>query len=261
MKFEKWQALGNDYLIVEHDAAAVGADAQAHRAHLRPAFRDRLRRDPAALADRRPGARRRRCGSSTRTARRPSSRATARARRSSTCAATAGPTRTSSRSRPPPGRSARRSPRRPTCAVDMGQASHDLEGLPLGGAEDGRGTLEARRPRLGLPARLDRQPAVRDRVAGGDSTTLDLTRDRPGDRERPALFPNRTNVSFWPRSGESTVRARIFERGVGETLSSGTGASGAAVAAFLRGRRSPITVELDGGELLGRDRRRPRRHA
>ncbi len=45
------------------------------------------------------------------------------------------------------------------------------------------------------------------------------------------------------------MRARIFERGVGETLSSGTGASGAAVTAFLRGAANPITVELDGGEL------------
>jgi diaminopimelate epimerase len=47
----------------------------------------------------------------------------------------------------------------------------------------------------------------------------------------------------------SCVRARIFERGVGETLSSGTGASGAAVAAFLGGAPSPVTVKLDGGEL------------
>jgi diaminopimelate epimerase len=36
---------------------------------------------------------------------------------------------------------------------------------------------------------------------------------------------------------------------VGETSASGTGASGAAVAAFLRGASSPITVRLDGGEL------------
>ena len=36
---------------------------------------------------------------------------------------------------------------------------------------------------------------------------------------------------------------------MGETLSSGTGASGAAVTAFLRGAPSPLTVELDGGEL------------
>jgi diaminopimelate epimerase len=36
---------------------------------------------------------------------------------------------------------------------------------------------------------------------------------------------------------------------VGETLSSGTGASGAAVAAVLRGASSPVTVHLDGGDL------------
>ena len=48
------------------------------------------------------------------------------------------------------------------------------------------------------------------------------------------------------------MRARIFERGVGETLSSGTGASGAAVAAHLAGAPSELTVELDGGELRSR---------
>jgi len=36
---------------------------------------------------------------------------------------------------------------------------------------------------------------------------------------------------------------------VGETLSSGTGASGSAVAAVLRGASSPVQVLLDGGEL------------
>jgi diaminopimelate epimerase len=36
---------------------------------------------------------------------------------------------------------------------------------------------------------------------------------------------------------------------VGETLSSGTGASGAAVTAHLHGSESPIVVELEGGEL------------
>ena len=67
--------------------------------------------------------------------------------------------------------------------------------------------------------------------------------------EHSELFPNRTNVSFFRVDGDGRVRARIFERGVGETLSSGTGASGAAVAAVLGGARSPVTVELDGGEL------------
>ena len=73
-------------------------------------------------------------------------------------------------------------------------------------------------------------------------------RDRPADRERP-IFPNRTNVSFWTELAPDRIRARIFERGVGETQSSGTGACGAAVAHVLRGGDSPVTVELDGGEL------------
>ena len=66
--------------------------------------------------------------------------------------------------------------------------------------------------------------------------------------ERNPLFPNRTNVSFIRVDG-SRVRARIFERGVGETLASGTGASGAAVAAVVAGAASPVAVALDGGEL------------
>jgi diaminopimelate epimerase len=65
----------------------------------------------------------------------------------------------------------------------------------------------------------------------------------------------RTNVSFWSRGEERggrgpKIRARIFERGVGETLSSGTGATGAAVAAHLAGVEAPIEVVLDGGSLL-----------
>ena len=77
---------------------------------------------------------------------------------------------------------------------------------------------------------------------------LDLARYGP-EIERHPLFPNRTNVSFWRRAGESAIRARIFERGVGETMSSGTGAIGAATAAVLRGMDSPLRVILDGGEL------------
>ena len=49
--------------------------------------------------------------------------------------------------------------------------------------------------------------------------------------------------------GPGRIRARIFERGVGETSASGTGAIGAAVAYVLSGGDSPVTVVLDGGEL------------
>jgi diaminopimelate epimerase len=78
---------------------------------------------------------------------------------------------------------------------------------------------------------------------------LDLPAIGPAIMEHP-LFPNRTNVSWFTEIEPGVIRARIFERGVGETMSSGTGASGAAVAYVLRGGDSPVTVRLDGGELV-----------
>ncbi len=84
--------------------------------------------------------------------------------------------------------------------------------------------------------------------AGDELEQLDLGRYGPPIMAHE-LFPRRTNVSFWRQTGDDSIRARIFERGVGETMSSGTGATGAAVAAVLRGVDSPVTVVLDGGEL------------
>jgi diaminopimelate epimerase len=44
---------------------------------------------------------------------------------------------------------------------------------------------------------------------------------------------------------------RVWERGAGETLSSGSGSSAAAVAAVIAKRaESPVTVHTDGGELI-----------
>jgi diaminopimelate epimerase len=74
-------------------------------------------------------------------------------------------------------------------------------------------------------------------------------------------FPNRTNVSWYAVLGPGRIRARIFERGAGETSASGTGATGAAVAHVVAQRadsrkrdettKAPdrVTVLLDGGEL------------
>jgi len=77
---------------------------------------------------------------------------------------------------------------------------------------------------------------------------LDLPGIGPAIEHSP-LFPNRTNVSFFCPLEPGVVRARIFERGVGETTASGTGATGAAVAYVLRGGDSPVRVLMDGGEL------------
>ena len=63
-------------------------------------------------------------------------------------------------------------------------------------------------------------------------------------------FPNRTNVSFVRAVDRNTIDVRFWERGAGETNSSGTGSTGAAVAAAARGiAESPITVETPAGAL------------
>jgi diaminopimelate epimerase len=131
-----------------------------------------------------------------------------------------------------------------TCRVDMGRAQLRSKDFPSGGA-DGRGEVAGWRFQhvsIGNPQCSIR---VADVATLAD---LDLAAIGPGI-ERAELFPNRTNVSFWTELGPGRIRARIFERGVGETLSSGTGASGAAVSHVIRGGDSPVVVELDGGEL------------
>jgi diaminopimelate epimerase len=69
--------------------------------------------------------------------------------------------------------------------------------------------------------------------------------------EGHAHFPKRTNVSFVRVADEHTIDTRFYERGAGVTLSSGTGATGAAVAAILRKlAASPVTVHTPAGESL-----------
>jgi diaminopimelate epimerase len=142
-----------------------------------------------------------------------------------------------------------------TCAVDMGRARLRSEDYPSGPA-DGSGELIAggrtwrfQHAQVGNP-----QCAIRidDR---NELERLTLIEYGP-EIERSPLFPNRTNVSWYTElapagaGGGARIRARIFERGVGETSASGTGAIGAAVAHALRGGDSPVTVVLDGGELI-----------
>ena len=64
-------------------------------------------------------------------------------------------------------------------------------------------------------------------------------------------FPNGTNVEMIAVESRERVRGRIWERGVGETLASGTGGSAMAAAAHLLGLTGrDVTVALPGGELF-----------
>ncbi len=68
--------------------------------------------------------------------------------------------------------------------------------------------------------------------------------------ENDALFPNRTNVEFVEVLEEGGIKARIWERGVGETPASGTGATASAYMAHaVHGVEQPVTVHLRGGTL------------
>ncbi len=68
--------------------------------------------------------------------------------------------------------------------------------------------------------------------------------------ERHPHFPNRTNVSFFRAVDRQTLEVRIWERGAGETMSSGTGCTGAFVAAVGRNLiASPARVLAPAGPL------------
>ena len=135
-----------------------------------------------------------------------------------------------------------------TASTDMGRARLQSDDYPSGGP-DGAGELQA----AGTSWRFQHvqvgNPQCSIRVTGeAELESLNLPGIGP-EIERHELFPNRTNVSWYTELAPSRIRARIFERGVGETSASGTGAAGAAVAYVLAGGPSPVTVVLDGGEL------------
>ncbi len=272
MRFEKWQALGNDYLIVERDelpfeltAARVRKLCEGHFG----VFADGVLllsppADPAHVAELRifnpDGSEAELSGNGAREAILYLRRRGWTDEDSFTINTAAGeirPTITGQH----------------TCSVDMGAASLRSNDFP-GGPPDGRGTLRVggrewsfRHVSIGNPQCAIHVGSLAELEA------LDLGAIGP-EIEHAPLFPNRTNVSWYADLGPSSpgpapgrphtsrIRARIFERGVGETLSSGTGATGAAVAHVLEGGAASaeataarvgagalVTVALDGGEL------------
>jgi diaminopimelate epimerase len=244
MRFEKWQALGNDYLIVESEALPWALTPDRVRRLCDPHFGIGsdgvllLTRsdDPEFVAGLRifnpDGSEAELSGNGAREAilyLRRHGWTDADTFSIKTAAGPVTPTITSER----------------TCSVEMGRASTTSKDFPSG-KPDGKGVLMAAGREWSFQHVSVGNPQCAIEVPNG-LEQLDLAAIGP-EIEGHELFPNRTNVSFIGVVG-SRVRARIFERGVGETLSSGTGASGAAVTAFLRGSASPIAVELDGGEL------------
>jgi diaminopimelate epimerase len=143
--------------------------------------------------------------------------------------------------------------------------------------ETGRGELAARREdgavwvNMGLPlqrwdqiplaqaADCDRLPIPGEPVATGmgnphctffvaDAEAADLAAF--GAYETHPLFPERTNVQVAQMAGADTLRVRVWERGVGPTLASGSSACAVASAARRRGLAGDrVRLDLDGGRL------------
>ncbi|HEY1591812.1 MAG TPA: diaminopimelate epimerase [Solirubrobacteraceae bacterium] len=138
-----------------------------------------------------------------------------------------------------------------TATTDMGRARLQSDDYPSGGP-DGSGELTAGGTSWRFQHAQVGNPQASIRVDDeGELEALDLRAIGP-EIENHELFPNRTNVSWFTVTDDgppARIRARIFERGAGETSASGTGATGAAIAYVLGGGTSPVTVVLDGGEL------------
>ena len=83
-----------------------------------------------------------------------------------------------------------------------------------------------------------------------DAEAIDLAA-RGAEMEHHPLFPERTNVQFAHLVAPDHLRMRVWERGVGVTLASGSSSCATAVAAARRGLTGrKVTVDLDGGRIF-----------
>lgn len=149
-------------------------------------------------------------------------------------------------------------------ARDLGLIENDALTIETGAGvkkvllrEDGSSRVEMGPPEFDAPIELDGfsfsrvsmgNPHAVAFVASDNAVeVLDLGEVGPPIENDPA-FPQRTNVEFASVRDAHEVRMRVWERGAGETLASGSGSCAVAVAAVRRGlARSPVRMRLDGG--------------
>lgn len=128
--------------------------------------------------------------------------------------------------------------------LGLGEAETDVGDVTVGVPE----TLDVSGERVELtPASLGNPHAV---VRLDGATRDDLLRLGPA-LESHRRFPERTNVQLVEPTGPNELRVLVWERAAGETSSSGSSATAAAAVAVARGWCvSPVTVHLPGGDLV-----------
>lgn len=160
--------------------------------------------------------------------------------------------------------------RKPVLTIETGRGVLTLELQVKGGKVEqvrvdmGEPILQAER----IPTTLAGNPPVNVPLPGFNLTVTCVSMgnphcityvDQPTDElvlgvgpkiETCASFPRRTNVEFVRVNNHSDVTVRVWERGSGETLACGTGASAVCVAGVLAGKTGrQITAHLPGGDL------------
>jgi len=127
--------------------------------------------------------------------------------------------------------------------VNMGQPIFDWQSVPLAKDVD---TLEL--PIEGTPSAMGMGNPHCTFVVD-DAEAVDLVA-LGAKYEAHELYPERTNVEFISLLGADEIRMRIWERGVGVTMASGSGSCASAVTAARRGLTGrKVKVHTDGGVL------------
>lgn len=128
-------------------------------------------------------------------------------------------------------------------SVNMGQPQLDWQEIPLAHAMD---TLEL--PIEGRPTATGMgNPHCSFFV--DDADAVDLNSFGPAHEHHP-LYPERTNVQVVSLVGPDHLRMRVWERGAGLTLASGSSSCAVAVAAHRRGLTGrTVRIDLDGGTI------------
>jgi diaminopimelate epimerase len=133
--------------------------------------------------------------------------------------------------------------------VEMGRATFRAPEIPMHGPD---------REVVGVPLQVgDRTLSVTCVSVGNPHCVVfqervddDETRAWGPRIETHPAFPNRTNVQFARVAGRDRVEIRIWERGAGYTLASGSSSCAVAAAAVRTGRTDGrVTVAMPGGEL------------
>jgi len=133
--------------------------------------------------------------------------------------------------------------------VEMGVASFDAAAIPVAGPrrEVVEEEIEAGGERLRFTAVSVGNPHC---VVFVDAPTPELARRLGPALEAHPLFPRRTNVQFVRVVDRGRIEMRIWERGAGTTLASGSSACASAAASVRLGLcDGAVTVAMPGGEL------------